>query len=151
MNHPIWLFLLCDQVYLHLWGITGNFFFFFFCLSSAMKASLPLMLTERSYTCTLAAVRTSCWCWSFQVNTQTHTHTIEFLRGDSCLSSFTKASSSLQSPSYCAIPALRLTQTFRYDTKQLPQLDAGAVICCFQPWKFQFNSHVPSFNELVSQ
>lgn len=26
MNHTIWLFLLCDQVYLHLWGITGTFF-----------------------------------------------------------------------------------------------------------------------------
>lgn len=80
MNHTIWLFLLCDQVYLHLWGITGNFFFYFFCLSSAMKTSLLLMLIERSYTCTLAAVRTSCWCSSFQVNTQTHSHNWVFKR-----------------------------------------------------------------------
>lgn len=34
MNHTVWLFLLCDQVYLHLWGIIGNFFFFFLSVVS---------------------------------------------------------------------------------------------------------------------
>lgn len=81
--HAVWLFLQCDHADLRLCVFVCFFWRIyrftlqaqgtFSSLVSRESVSL-LAVTERSYTCTLAAVKTSCWC-SHKVFRE-HTHTL---------------------------------------------------------------------------
>lgn len=81
MNHTIWLFLLCDQAYLHLWGITGTFFFLNF-LSFVSHESIFTAHANRQ-----KLHLHTCSCQNFLLMlklvfewTQIHTHTWVFKR-----------------------------------------------------------------------
>lgn len=81
--HTVWLFLQCDHANLRLcmfffwriYGFTLQYKGTFSSLVSRESISL-LVVTERSYTCTLAAVKTSCWCSHKVFREHTHTHCV---------------------------------------------------------------------------